>query len=204
MHTVSSPDCTIMPSISLKFVCRPLVLWWLNAFYWQHIRKLILPPWLHTTGWVTQKRRGGLTLRFIFSPNWQMKTYTTVNVSFEDERRGGNEFLFALFPNPPSHLLLLNMQIQHRMRLLVGLLQELGQWRRHSVSKQGRVSLETLREGLVRLEERKTVCSWTVVRNQEWFWFYWSVLSRFRGGVFKVLYPPSKAKNILVVQHWES
>lgn len=143
--------------------------------------------------------------RFIFSPNWQMKTYTTVNVSFEDERREGNEFLFALFPNPPSHLLLLNMQIQQRMRLLVGSLQELGQWRRHSALKRGRVSLETPREGLVRLEDRETVCSWTGVRNQEWFWFYWSVLSRFRGGVFKVLYPPpSKAKNIVVVQHWES
>lgn len=60
---------------------------------------------------------------------------------------GGDKFVFfALFPNPPTHSLLLDMQIQLCMRLLVGSLQELGQ--------RGRVSLETPREGLL-LEESK-------------------------------------------------
>lgn len=110
----------------------------------------------------TKKRRRGLNLRFIFSPNlWQPKTHrhTSVNLIFEGEQRRGSEFLSPLFPPPPSRSLLLNMQIQQRTRLLAGSLQELGQWRRHSALKRGRVSLETPSEGLALLEGRKTVCS---------------------------------------------
>lgn len=41
-----------------------------------------------------------LTLRFTFSPNWQLKTYTTANVSLRMSRKGATSSFFALFPNP--------------------------------------------------------------------------------------------------------
>lgn len=144
-HTVSSPGRTIMPTAPLKFVCGPLVLWWVNVFLPTAHSSADFPTmtahngvsYAHTH---TQKKGGaGLTLRFIFSPNLRRRnsySHLPVNVSFEDERRRGQRVpLLPRFPPPPLRSLLLNMQIQQRMRLLVGSSQELGQRQRHSVLK---------------------------------------------------------------------
>lgn len=76
------------------------------------------------------------------------RSHTSLRLSFDAERRF-NGFL------PLS--LLLNMQIQRRMSLLAGSLQELGQRRRHSALKRSGASSETPSEGLALLEERTTV-----------------------------------------------
>jgi len=94
------------------------------------------------------------------------KSDSSEHLSLESEQKKGNGFLSPSFPTPSSRSLL-NMQIQQRMRLLAGLLQELGQRRSHSALKRGRVSLESPSEGLAAQEEQRCVCSRTVLLKQE-------------------------------------
>lgn len=115
--------------------------------------------WLHTKQDARDEEEEDSLWGSSSSPNLcQPKTHshTSVNVSFDGKRRRGHWVSFpSPTPHPPSCSLLLNMQIQQRMRQLAGSLQELGQWRRHSVLKRGSVSLEAPSEGLALMEERK-------------------------------------------------
>lgn len=124
-HTVFIHSCMNVSLISFKFVYSPL-----DVCVSASDIVSICWSFHHQT-----KQRGKSykkQSRAHLEGHLQLKTYTTANVSLSKEvvrmSRKGALSSVSLFPKPLfSHSLLLNMQIHKRMRLLVALLQKIGQ-----------------------------------------------------------------------------